>query len=65
MMRPGIFPDYMAEMLKGHSYGVTLCGKNHYGSYVKSNRMRPPVTNLGVHEHWNNAEEILQVYIYG
>ena len=36
---------YMINLanLKGHSYGMTLCGKNHYGSYINSNRMRPPV----------------------
>ena len=36
---------YMMNLanLKGHSYGMTLCGKNHYGSYINSNRMRPPV----------------------
>lgn len=36
---------YMINLanLKGHSYGMTLCGKNHFGSYFNSNRMRPPV----------------------
>lgn len=36
---------YMINLanLKGHSYGMTLCGKNHFGSYLNSNRMRPPV----------------------
>ncbi len=36
---------YMINLanLKGHSYGVTLCGKNHFGSYINTNRMRPPV----------------------
>lgn len=28
--------------LKGHSYGVTLCGKNHFGSFINGNAMRPP-----------------------
>ena len=28
--------------LKGHSYGVTLCGKNHFGSFLNGNAMRPP-----------------------
>ena len=28
--------------LKGHSYGITLCGKNHFGSFINGNRMRPP-----------------------
>lgn len=28
--------------LKGHCYGLTLCGKNHFGSFVNSDRMRAP-----------------------
>lgn len=28
--------------LKGHSYGITLCGKNHFGSFINGNVMRPP-----------------------
>lgn len=28
--------------LKGHSYGITLCGKNHFGSFINGNSMRPP-----------------------
>ena len=28
--------------LKGHSYGITLCGKNHFGSFINGNLMRPP-----------------------
>ncbi len=28
--------------LKGHSYGITLCGKNHFGSFLNGNEMRPP-----------------------
>lgn len=28
--------------LKGHSYGITLCGKNHFGSFINGNAMRPP-----------------------
>lgn len=98
--------DYMINLanLKGHSYGITLCGKNHFGSFINGNTMRPPeganlhqflirnemdrsnvenylheaglvgnapsgnvyqngngenVTNLGVHEHWNNSVEKL------
>lgn len=36
--------DYMINLanLKGHSYGITLCGKNHFGSYLNSNSLRPP-----------------------
>ncbi len=28
--------------LKGHCYGLTLCGKNHFGSFVNSDRERAP-----------------------
>lgn len=28
--------------LKGHSYGITLCGKNHFGSFINGNAMYPP-----------------------
>lgn len=28
--------------LKGHSYVITLCGKNHFGSFINGNMMRPP-----------------------
>lgn len=28
--------------LKGHSYGIALCGKNHFGSFINGNAMRPP-----------------------
>lgn len=36
--------DYMINLanLKGHSYGITLCGKNHFGSFINGNAMRPP-----------------------
>ncbi len=36
--------DYLINLanLKGHSYGVTLCAKNHFGSFINGNRMRPP-----------------------
>lgn len=36
--------DYLINLanLKGHSYGITLCGKNHFGSFINGNRMRPP-----------------------
>ena len=35
---------YMINLanLKGHSYGITLCGKNHFGSFINGNAMRPP-----------------------
>lgn len=28
--------------LKGHSYGITLTAKNHFGSFINGNAMRPP-----------------------
>ena len=28
--------------LKGHSYGITLCGKNHFCSFINGNTMYPP-----------------------
>ncbi|MDE6863557.1 MAG: DUF362 domain-containing protein [Eubacterium sp.] len=36
--------DYIINFanLKGHSYGVTMCGKNHFGSFINGNAMRPP-----------------------
>lgn len=36
--------DYVINLanLKGHSYGITLCGKNHFGSFINGNEMRPP-----------------------
>lgn len=36
--------EYMVNLanLKGHSYGITLCGKNHFGSFLNGNAMRPP-----------------------
>ena len=34
--------------LKGHSYGVTLCGKNHFGSFYNGDTFRPPQTG-GLH----------------
>lgn len=36
--------------LKGHCYGLTLCGKNHFGSFVNSDRMRAPQA-AGLHEN--------------
>ena len=35
---------YMINLanLKGHSYGITLCGKNHFGSFINGNAMFPP-----------------------
>lgn len=36
--------------LKGHSYGLTLCGKNHFGSLMNSSRLRPPEA-AGIHRY--------------
>lgn len=36
--------------LKGHSWGMTLTGKNHFGSFVNSDNWRTPQT-AGVHEN--------------
>lgn len=29
--------------LKGHSWGITLCAKNNFGSFINDNYVRPPV----------------------
>lgn len=36
--------DYLVNLsnLKGHSYGITLSGKNHFGSFYNGNTLRPP-----------------------
>lgn len=36
--------DYLINLanLKGHSYGMTLTAKNHFGSFINGNLMRPP-----------------------
>lgn len=36
--------EYLINLanLKGHSYGITLCAKNHFGSFINGNAMRPP-----------------------
>lgn len=36
--------EYLINLanLKGHSYGITLCGKNHFGSFINGNALRPP-----------------------
>lgn len=31
-----------AASLKGHNYGITLCAKNHFGSFINSYRLRAP-----------------------
>lgn len=44
--------DYLINLasLKGHSYGVTLSAKNHFGSLVNSSRLRPPEA-AGIHRY--------------
>ncbi len=48
--------DYLINLanLKGHYYGLTLCGKNHFGSFVNSDRMRAPQA-AGLHGNVANA----------
>ena len=40
--------------LKGHCYGLTLCAKNHFGSFVNSERMRAP-QQAGLHGNVSSA----------
>lgn len=44
--------DYLIGLasLKGHSYGLTLSAKNHFGSLVNSSRLRPPEA-AGIHRY--------------
>lgn len=44
--------DYLISLasLKGHSYGLTLSAKNHFGSLVNSSRLRPPEA-AGIHRY--------------
>lgn len=44
--------DYLVNLasLKGHSYGLTLSAKNHFGSLVNSSRTRPPEA-AGIHRY--------------
>ena len=44
--------DYLIGLanLKGHSYGLTLSAKNHFGSLVNSSRLRPPEA-AGIHRN--------------
>ena len=44
--------DYLVNLasLKGHSYGLTLSAKNHFGSLVNSSRLRPPEA-AGIHRY--------------
>lgn len=49
--------DYLINLanLKGHVYGVTLCAKNHFGSFVNSNRLRAP-EGAGIHRYVSSPE---------
>lgn len=42
--------------LKGHSYGITLCWKNHFGSFINGNIMRPP-EGVNLHQ-WLTRNEM-------
>ena len=44
--------DYLINLaeLKGHSYGITLTGKNHFGTLMNSSRLRPPEA-AGIHRY--------------
>lgn len=50
--------DYLVNLanLKGHSYGITLCAKNHFGSFLNGNEMRPP-EGANLHQ-WLTAEKM-------
>ena len=39
--------------LKGHSYGMTLCAKNHFGTLMNDSRLRPPEA-AGIHRYLTN-----------
>lgn len=49
--------DYLVNLanLKGHSYGITLAGKNHFGSFLNGNAMRPP-EGANLHRHVANPQ---------
>lgn len=49
--------DYLVNLanLKGHSYGFTLCGKNHFGSIVNEDRLRTP-QHAGLHPHVSSCK---------
>jgi len=44
--------DYLINFaeLKGHSYGITLTAKNHFGTLMNSSRLRPPEA-AGIHRY--------------
>ncbi len=49
--------DYLINLanLKGHSYGITLSAKNHFGSFLNNNTMRPP-EGAGLHQFLTRNE---------
>lgn len=49
--------DYLINLanLKGHSYGITLCGKNHFGSFINNNALRPP-EGAGLHQFLTSSD---------
>lgn len=49
--------EYLINLanLKGHSYGITLCAKNHFGSLMNSSRLRPPEA-AGIHRYLTNHQ---------
>jgi len=53
--------DYLINLanLKGHNYGITLCGKNHFGSFINTWRMRAP-QEAGL--HGNVSQRKLNAY---
>ena len=58
---PTYYPDCVIEAdyiinladLKGHDYGITLCAKNHFGSFCNSSKMRQPQA-AGLHPFLSN-----------
>lgn len=50
--------DYLINLasLKGHEWGITLSAKNHYGSVMNSDRLRPPQT-AGLHPFVSSPSE--------
>lgn len=53
--------DYLINLanLKGHNYGITLCAKNHFGSFINDYRMRAP-QQAGL--HGNLTQRKMNVY---
>lgn len=53
--------EYLINLanLKGHNYGITLCAKNHFGSFINDYRMRAP-QQAGL--HGNLTQRKMNVY---